>query len=124
MLSESQTHTQDSAAGGISIRAACDALASAVAAMTISNAARPYRSGLGTGTGPQRVARFTSGHSNLGMLKMRLAIFLYGHPVANIRQVLEAIENAQTLGEVQLLLDYILVCRGHAIEVRSDRPST
>ena len=53
---------------------------------------------------------------------MRLAIFLYGHPVANLYQVQEAIENARTTGEIQMLLDYILHSRGHAARVRQDHP--
>ena len=60
--------------------------------------------------------------SQLDMLRMRLAIFLYGHPVANMPQVHGAIENARTLGEIKLLLDYILHKRGHAARVHAEHP--
>lgn len=52
--------------------------------------------------------------SSLTMLKMRLAIFLYRHPTGDFSALHDAIENAQTNGEIQLLLDYILMSRGHA----------
>ncbi len=59
----------------------------------------------------------------MNMLRMRLAIFLYGHPVANLHQVQDAIENARTMGEIRLLLDYILHSRGHAARVHPEHPN-
>jgi hypothetical protein len=121
MLTEPQTRTRDTATGDISIRSACDALATAIAAMTICNASAPSRAGPRSDTGPPRITRPAGGLSNLEMLKMRLAIFLYGHPVANMRHVVDAIDNAQTMGEVKVLLDYILTNRGHALAAISNQ---
>jgi hypothetical protein len=63
--------------------------------------------------------------AQLSMLKMRLSIFLYGHPVDDLPNVMNAIDNAQSMGEVGLLLDYILARRGHAarIEARAMTPA-
>jgi len=57
----------------------------------------------------------------LAMLKMQLAIFVYRQPVDNRSGIIDVIENAETQGEVQLLLDYVL---GGLIEQRSMRAQT
>ena len=123
MLTEPQIQPRDATTCDISIRSACDALAAAIATMTISTAAAPSRAGPRSNTGPQRVARHAGTISNLEMLKMRLAIFVYGHPVANMRHVLDAIDNAQTMGEIKVLLDYILINRGHALATNGNHQS-
>jgi hypothetical protein len=47
----------------------------------------------------------------LTVLKARLQIFLYRHPVDDLFEVIGAIENAESPGEIQLLLDYVLARR-------------
>ena len=117
------TRTRATPTPNISISSACDALAGAVAAMTIANAARQPAAPAAEPSGsPGARARKHRHASQLDMLRMRLGIFLYGHPVANLHQVMEAIENARTVGEIKLLLDYILHSRGHAVRVRADHP--
>jgi len=54
----------------------------------------------------------------LAMLKMQLAIFVYRQPVDNRSDIIDVIENAETPGEVQLLLDYVL---GGLVERRAMR---
>jgi hypothetical protein len=107
----------------ICVDSACDALAGAVAAMTISQAARkPAAAAPKPADSVRARARKNRQASQLDMLKMRLAIFLYGHPVVNLLQVLDAIESARTVGEIKLLLDYILHSRGHAARLHQDHP--
>jgi hypothetical protein len=47
----------------------------------------------------------------LSMLKARLEIFLYRHPVGGIESVIDVIDNAESTGEIQMLLDYVLARR-------------
>ena len=44
----------------------------------------------------------------LSALKAKLLIFLYQHPVDNSDKVLDVIENAESPGEIRLLMEYIL----------------
>jgi hypothetical protein len=91
--------------------------------MTISQAARKPAAAVPKPLDSAHArARKNRQASQLNMLRMRLSIFLYGHPVANLHQVQDAIENARTVGEVQVLLDYILHSRGHAARVHRDHP--
>lgn len=54
----------------------------------------------------------------LWILKVRLQLFLYRHPVEGILRIIDVIDNAETSGEVQLLLDYILGLRIGAMQTR------
>ena len=117
------TKTRPTPTRGISVASACDALAGAVAAMTIAQAARKPAAAAAKPVDSARArARKSHQAAQLDMLRMRLAIFLYRHPVADLHQVQEAIENARTVGEIKLLLDHILHSRGHAARVHQDHP--
>ena len=53
----------------------------------------------------------TTALARLYLLRARLAIFLYRHPLDNTEQIMDVIDNAESLGEIQLLLDYVLARR-------------
>lgn len=59
--------------------------------------------------------------ARLSLLKAQLQIYLYGNPLANSDQVMEVIENTETSGEIQLVLDYIVgeLARAPAVAVTS-----
>ena len=42
------------------------------------------------------------------LLRARLAIFLYRQPLDNYEQIMDAIDNSESIGEIKLLLDYAL----------------
>jgi hypothetical protein len=44
----------------------------------------------------------------LDTLKGQLVIYLYRYPIENSLRIMEVIENAETIGELQLLQEYIL----------------
>lgn len=46
--------------------------------------------------------------AGLHLLRARLAIFLYRHPLDNTAQIMDAIDNAESVGDIKLLLDYVL----------------
>ena len=54
------------------------------------------------------MARSRQYTEQLSALKARLLIFLYQHPVDNSDKVLDVIENAESPGEIRLLMEYIL----------------
>lgn len=49
--------------------------------------------------------------AGLHLLKARLAIFLYRHPLDNSEQIIDVIDNSESIGEIKLLLDYVLAQR-------------
>lgn len=46
--------------------------------------------------------------AGLHLLRARLAIFVYRHPLDNTAQIVDAIDNADSVGDIKLLLDYVL----------------
>jgi hypothetical protein len=54
------------------------------------------------------VARSNLYSERLNLLKATLQIFLYRHPVDNSIQIMDVIDNAESTGEINLLLEYIL----------------
>ncbi|MFN0161914.1 MAG: hypothetical protein ACKVQQ_11840 [Burkholderiales bacterium] len=54
------------------------------------------------------MARSAQSIAHLALLKARLTIYLYRHPVPDCIRVVNVIENADSLGDIRLLLDYIL----------------
>ncbi len=53
----------------------------------------------------------TTALARLYLLRARLAIFLYRHPLDNTEQIMDVIDNTESTGEIQLLLDYVLARR-------------
>jgi hypothetical protein len=107
------------------IRCALLALAISAGVATASSTTRPDAlCPAGRPARPRIRSRSSRYLAQLSMLKMRLSIFLYGHPVDDLPNIMNAIDNAQSMGEVGLLLDYILAHRGHAarIEARAMTP--
>ncbi len=49
--------------------------------------------------------------AGLYLLRARLAIFLYRHPLDNSEQIMDLIDNTESIGEIKLLLDYVLAQR-------------
>ena len=45
---------------------------------------------------------------HVALLRSRLLIYLYRHPLHNTAQTIEVIERAESIGEIQLLLNYVL----------------
>ena len=45
---------------------------------------------------------------HLEILRVRLMIYLHRHPLGNTAQTMDVIERAESLGEIKLLLDYVL----------------
>ena len=56
----------------------------------------------------ETMARSRQYTEQLSALKARLLIFLYQHPVDNSDKILDVIENAESPGEIRLLMEYIL----------------
>ena len=56
----------------------------------------------------ETMARSRQYSEQLSALKAKLLIFLYQHPVDNSDKILDVIENAESPGEIRLLMDYIL----------------
>ena len=57
---------------------------------------------------PDALARRKQKMAQVALLRSRLMIYLYRHPLRNTAQTIHAIERAESLGEIRLLLDYVL----------------
>ncbi len=57
---------------------------------------------------PNVLARRKQTIAHVALLRSRLMIYLYRHPLRNTAQTINAIERAESLGEIRLLLNYIL----------------
>ena len=70
---------------------------------------------------PIVLARRKHYFDHVALLRSRLMIYLYRHPLANTGQTINAIERAETLGEIKLLLDYVLA-RGQCSQASGRGP--
>lgn len=57
------------------------------------------------------VGKIGRASSLLCLLKARLMIFLYRHPLDNYEHIMDVIDNTESTGEIKLLLDYVLARR-------------